>query len=60
LAKANELGFNLEHFWLGEPGLTHGRLSRILYSRGINGVIIASHAREIDVELHFDWRASAG
>jgi LacI family transcriptional regulator len=54
-AKARELGFNLEHFWLGEPGLTHGRFSRILYSRGINGLIIASHVREIDVELHFDW-----
>ncbi len=60
LAKANELGFSLEHFWLGEPGLTHGRLSRILYSRGINGVIIASHVREIDVELHFDWGRFSG
>jgi len=55
LAKATELGFNLEHFWMREPGLTHGRLSRILYARGINGVIIASHVREIDVTLHFDW-----
>ena len=54
-AKANELGFNLEHFWMREPGLTHGRLSRILYARGINGLIIASHVREVDVALHFDW-----
>jgi LacI family transcriptional regulator len=54
-AKAKELGFNLEHFWMREPGLTHGRLSRILYARGINGLIIASHVREIDVALHFDW-----
>jgi LacI family transcriptional regulator len=53
--KATELGYNLEHFWMREPGLTHGRLSRILHSRGINGMIIASHVREIDITLHFDW-----
>ena len=60
LAKAKELGYNLEHFWLREPGLTHGRLDRILYARGINGVIIASHMREIDVELQFDWKHLSG
>jgi len=60
LAKAKELGFNLEHFWLREPGLTHGRLSGILYARGINGVIIASHMREIDIELQFDWKHLSG
>jgi len=53
--KARELGYNLEHFWMREPGLTHGRLSRILLSRGITGLIIASHVREIDTDLHFDW-----
>ncbi len=53
--RARELGYNLEHFWMREPGLTHGRLSRILHTRGINGVIIASHVREIDVALQFDW-----
>jgi DNA-binding LacI/PurR family transcriptional regulator len=54
-SRARELGFELEHFWMREPGLTHGRLSRILEARGIQGVIIASHVREIDDELHFDW-----
>jgi LacI family transcriptional regulator len=53
--KARELGYNLEHFWMREPGLTHGRLSRILLSRGITGLVIASHVREIDTDLHFDW-----
>ncbi|MBK8476361.1 MAG: LacI family DNA-binding transcriptional regulator [Opitutaceae bacterium] len=53
--RARELGYHLEHFWMREPGLTHGRLSRILHTRGINGVIIASHVREIDVALQFDW-----
>jgi LacI family transcriptional regulator len=35
-------------------------LSGILYARGINGVIIASHIREIDVELQFDWKHLSG
>ena len=54
-ARARELGYHLEHFWLREPGLTHGRLSGILHARGITGVIIASHVREIDTALQFDW-----
>jgi LacI family transcriptional regulator len=53
--KAQELGFHLDHFWMSEPGLTHERLNTILCTRGINGIIIASHMREIDVALHFDW-----
>ena len=56
-AKAQELGFTLEHFWMGEPGLTHTRMSKILQTRGITGLIIASHRREADVALHFDWSA---
>lgn len=53
--KARELGFNLDHFWLREPDLTHSRLNAILCARGINGIIIASHMREVDAALHFDW-----
>jgi LacI family transcriptional regulator len=56
LAKANQLGYNLEHFWMQEPGLTQGRLSRMLYARGINGLIIASHGREMGDALQFDWQ----
>lgn len=54
-AMANQLGYKLEHFWMREPGLTQGRLSRILYSRGIKGLIIASHGREMGDALEFDW-----
>lgn len=54
-AKAHDLGYRLEHFWLGEPKLTHQRMSDILYARGITGVIIASHRYEVDTELCFDW-----
>jgi LacI family transcriptional regulator len=55
LAKANELGYELEHFWLREDGMTQGRLSQILFSRGITGLIIASHGREMGDALQLDW-----
>lgn len=54
-AKAIELGFKLDHFWMGEPGLSHRRMSKILETRGITGLIIASHRRDRDAPLHFDW-----
>ena len=54
-AKAAELGFNLEHFWVREPGLSHGRLGRILTTRGITGVILASHGREMGDALQLEW-----
>jgi LacI family transcriptional regulator len=54
-AKAKELGFHLDHFWMREAGLTQGRLSRILHARGIHGVIVASHGREMGDALQFDW-----
>jgi LacI family transcriptional regulator len=53
--KASVLGFQLEHFWLGEPGMTHRRMSGILVSRGIPGLVLASHRRESDEPLDFDW-----
>ncbi|MEI6861266.1 MAG: LacI family DNA-binding transcriptional regulator [Verrucomicrobiota bacterium] len=54
-AKAALLGYRLEHFWLGERGLTPRRLSDILAARGITGVILASHRLAADVPLDFDW-----
>lgn len=53
--RAEELGFHIEHFWLREPGLTHQRLSSMLYARGITGIIIASHGREMGDALRLDW-----
>src|SRR5437588_282643 len=38
LTRANELGYGIEKFWFKEPGMTSQRLSRILISRGINGI----------------------
>lgn len=55
LAKANELGYKLDHFWMRDEGMSQKRLSQILYSRGINGLIIASHGREMGDALSFEW-----
>lgn len=53
--RARELGFKLDHFWLGEPGLTHKRLDAILRARGITGLILASHSLALGDELQLDW-----
>lgn len=58
--RASELGYQLDHFWLREKGLTHRRLSRILYSRGIAGVLLASHLPGHDGPLDFDWSKFSG
>jgi DNA-binding LacI/PurR family transcriptional regulator len=38
--RAQELGYKLEDFWLGEPGMTPKRFAQILTTRGINGLLI--------------------
>ncbi len=40
VARARELGYNLEDFWLAEPGMTSKRFCDVLTARGINGLII--------------------
>jgi Transcriptional regulators len=40
-ARAEQLGYQLENFWLGEPGMSGERLSSILYHRGISAVFVA-------------------
>lgn len=47
-------GYRLEHFWLREDGMTGERLSRILYNRGIVGVLVAPTpvARS---RMNLDW-----
>lgn len=38
--RAEQLAYQLEHFWLAEPGMTAQRMSQILRARGISGVIL--------------------
>jgi LacI family transcriptional regulator len=47
-------GYKLEDFWLREPGMSGKRLSSILYSRGINGLLIAPLAVPLG-HMRLDW-----
>lgn len=39
--KASELGFHLEHFWAREKGLSSKRVTQILRTRNVHGLLIA-------------------
>ena len=52
--RAEEIGYKLEHFWLGEPGLNAARASQILRTRNIMGLIVAPLPRAGSV-LKLDW-----
>lgn len=56
MKKAAQHGYQIEHFWLGEPGLTQRRLSSVLFHRGITGALLASHRPDGETLLEFDWR----
>ena len=43
--RAEELGYELEEFWAKEPGMTGKRLTNILYTRAIRGLVVGSLAR---------------
>lgn len=53
--KAAECGFQLEHFWLGEAGMSQRRLNSMLFHRGITGLIVAAHRPDADVLSELDW-----
>jgi LacI family transcriptional regulator len=54
-ARASEFGYQLEHFWLKQPKLTAAIATKILISRGIQGLIIGSN---IQSRAHFslEWK----
>ena len=49
--RALELGYKLEQIWCHEPGMTMQRQAKILYQRGVEGVIVTFPARH----LRLDW-----
>jgi len=53
-ARAQKLGFHLEEFWLREPGMTGKKLSRILYQRGIECLLLAPIPKGAG-HLTMDW-----
>ncbi|PAW78119.1 MAG: hypothetical protein B9S32_07950 [Verrucomicrobia bacterium Tous-C9LFEB] len=52
--RADELGYKLEPFWLRQPGMTSKNASRILFNRGIRGIINAPQPRA-RAHLNLDW-----
>lgn len=56
--RASELGFRLEEFSVAEPGMTGERITRILHTRTIRGLILAPMASP-DFELSLDWNLFA-
>lgn len=52
--RAEQLGYQLEEFWLDEPGVSHARLSSILASRGIVAVLVAPVPPEHQA-IHLNW-----
>ena len=58
--RAGQLGYQLEHFWLGEPHLTHRRMSDILMARGIHGVLVGAHRADTVDNLALDWAQFCG
>lgn len=52
--QARRLGYKLEPFWLFDKWMDAPRLSRILYARGINGIIIAP-LPDHPIQLDLDW-----
>lgn len=53
-AQAAELGYKLEEFWLCAPGMSDRRMSDILRSRGIRGVLVAP-LYEAGRRIDLDW-----
>lgn len=52
--RLREHGFRLEHFWLNQHSLSSTRLSSILWSRGISGIIVAPVPNE-HCEVSLEW-----
>lgn len=53
--RAHELGYALDELWLNEPGMTGGRMTRILQARGIRGVILQA-LPSVGGRLQLGWR----
>jgi LacI family transcriptional regulator len=53
--RAARLGYKLEDWWIREPGMTSHRLTRILYTRNINGLILAPGPRTRG-HITLEWR----
>lgn len=53
-ARAAQLGYSLDEFWLYDPEVTPERLAKILHSRAIRGLIIAAIHERTSLPPEFD------
>lgn len=58
-ARAEALGYGLEPFWTAERGMTDRRLSQVMKSRGIVGVLLSPVIHEAEVTLDLEWSCFA-
>ncbi len=57
--RGEALGYEVEEWWLREPGMTQQRIGEILFTRGIHGLLVAPlPARGTAVQL--DWSKFSG
>jgi LacI family transcriptional regulator len=50
-SRAAERGYTLECFWLGKPGVSGARLSQILWTRNIQGLLIPPQERLGSIDI---------
>lgn len=53
--KAAELGYHLDHVWMGEPGMNLHRLDSVLLHRGIRGVLFAASRTTCEDLTELTW-----
>jgi LacI family transcriptional regulator len=53
--KATELGYHLDHVWMGEPGMNLHRLDGVLLHRGIRGVLFAASRTTCEDLTELTW-----
>jgi LacI family transcriptional regulator len=53
--RAEGYGYRLEEFWLREPRMTSRRFSQILYTRGVQGVLLPPLPASVG-HLSLDWQ----
>ncbi len=56
VARADELGFQLEEFWMREGGMSQARANQILRARGISALLLAPQPAP-GTSLELDWNA---
>jgi len=54
-ARALELGYHIEPFWLRRPGMTPRRIAQILQTRGIKGLLLAPVQDTENPTVVLDW-----